>query len=141
MNRDTELYIEDIIKALEYIEQYISGLSLEVFRNDQKTQDAVIRNFEIIGEAVKRMPEAFKLKYPEIPWRSAAGMRDVLIHDYPDNIPDVVWTTATQNLPKFKSQILRIKKSAKWADFFIQGNSPRSFVLILRHLIHRSGIC
>lgn len=111
MTRDVRTHLDDIVKALDRIEGYMTSLSLEMFRDDLKTQDAVIRNFEIIGEAVKRLPEELKQQYSEIPWRSAAGMRDVLIHDYPDIIPDVVWTTATQNLPKFKTQIMTAVKN------------------------------
>lgn len=116
MKRDAGVYFEDIIKALERIETFIAGMSLADFRSDFKTQDAVIKNFEIIGEAVKRIPEDLKQKYPNIPWRSASGMRDFLIHDYPDIIPDVVWTTATDNLPAFKIQIQQILNTLPKAE-------------------------
>jgi len=108
MNKEYAVYLNDIMGAISKIENFISDLSLEEFRQDIKTQDAVIRNFEVIGEAVKRIPDDFKKKYPEMPWRSAGDMRDFLIHDYPDIIPDVVWKTATEDLPKFKRQIIRI---------------------------------
>lgn len=76
----------------------------------------MIKNFAIIGEAVKRIPEDFKQKCPNIPWRSASGMRDVLIHDYPDVIPDVVWATAAGNLPAFKIQIQEILNTLPKAE-------------------------
>ena len=103
--RDMRLYFDDILKALAKIEQFIAGMSLEEFRKDPKTQDAVIRNFEIIGEAVKRIPEDLKTAHTEIPWRSAGDMRDFLIHDYPDIAADVVWKTATDDLPEFQKRI------------------------------------
>jgi uncharacterized protein with HEPN domain len=103
-------YLEDILEALEKIQRYVFGMSLEQFRNDEKTQDSVIRNFEIIGEAVKRISEEFKNSHPEVPWRSAAGMRDTLIHDYPNIVADVVWKTAVEDLPVFKKQIAGLLK-------------------------------
>ncbi len=68
----------------------------------------MIRNFEVIGEAVKRVPEEMKRSNPNVPWRSAAGMRDSLIHDYPEVAADVVWKTATEDLPEFKKLIEKI---------------------------------
>ena len=109
MSRDPKLYFDDILRAVTRIEAFISGMSFEEFRSDFKTQDAVIRNFEIIGEAVKNIPEDLKKKHPEVSWRSAGDMRDFLIHEYPDVLPDVVWKTATDDLPKFKAQILAIQ--------------------------------
>ena len=91
MKRDLGLYCDDIIAAINKIEEYTRGSSFEQFSKDQKTQDAVTRNIEIIGEAVKKIPPEFKQKYPLAMWREAAAMRDVLIHDYPDVIPKVVW--------------------------------------------------
>ena len=109
-NPDVRGYLEDILEALEKIQRYVSGVSLEQFRDDEKTQDSVIRNFEVIGEAVKRVSKEFKNKHPEVPWRSAAGMRDNLIHDYPNVVPDVVWKTAVKDLPVFKKQIAELLK-------------------------------
>lgn len=108
-NRNINLYLEDILQSLEKIENYMAGMDLEKFRKDEKTQDAVIKNFEVIGEAVKRIPEDFKHAHPGLPWRSAGDMRDFLIHDYPNIVPDVVWYTAKNDLPDFKKQILSLK--------------------------------
>src|SRR3989344_5250678 len=110
MKKDNAVYCADILAAISKIEQFISDSSLEKFKDDIKTQDAVIRTFEIIGEAVKRLSEDFKKEHPDIPWRPAGDMRDFLIHDYPDVIPAVVWKTAMEDIPKFKEQIARLPK-------------------------------
>lgn len=112
MNKDDTIYLNDIIEAISKIENFIAGMSLEEFRGDVKTQDAVIRNIEIIGEAVKRLSDDFKRQYPDIPWQPAGDMRNFLIHDYPDVIPDVVWKTATDDLPAFKKQIMEIAQNS-----------------------------
>jgi uncharacterized protein with HEPN domain len=71
-------------------------------------QDAVIRRLEIIGEAAKRVPEQIKQHYSEVPWRSMAAMRDVLIHDYPEIVIDQVWITATKHLPSLRPRLEQI---------------------------------
>ena len=80
--RDFQVYLEDIIDALNCIEAYTKGLTYEAFVNDRKTVDAVIRNFEIIGEAAKQVPLSIRREYSKVPWRDMAGMRDKLIHGY-----------------------------------------------------------
>ncbi len=74
-------------------------MSYEDFLEDTKTQDAVVRNLEIIGEATKSLPLKFKESYQEIPWKSMAGMRDKLIHDYFGINTDIVWGVAKKNIP------------------------------------------
>ena len=80
--RDFQVYVEDIIDAINSIEAYTKGLTYEGFVRDRKTVDAVIRNFEVIGEATKHIPLAVRREYPKVPWRDMAGMRDKLIHGY-----------------------------------------------------------
>ncbi len=83
-------------------------MTLEEFRKDINLQDAVIRRFEIIGEAVKRLPENLKSQYPDVPWKVAAGFRDVLIHDYPEIVIDQVYITGKEHLPGFKEQVREV---------------------------------
>jgi uncharacterized protein with HEPN domain len=82
MSRDPHLRLQDIVEACERLEIYIENLDFAAFDADLRTQDAVIRVFEIIGEAVKSLPEEWIEKEPEIPWRQIAGFRDVLAHSY-----------------------------------------------------------
>jgi len=80
--RDYRLYIKDIVAAMESIEEFIAGMDLASFRADDKTASAVMRKLEIIGEAVKRVPEEVRQRYSHVPWKEMAGMRDKLIHFY-----------------------------------------------------------
>jgi uncharacterized protein with HEPN domain len=98
--RDFQVYVEDIIDAINSIDQYTKAMTYEQFVNDRKTVDAVIRNFEVIGEATKHVPAAVRQKYPKVPWRDMAGMRDKLIHGYFGVQLDVVWKTIKERLPE-----------------------------------------
>ena len=91
--RDYRLYLKDILAALESVETFVEKMSFEEFRADDKTASAVIRKFEIIGEATKNIPEDIRRQYPKIPWKEMAGMRDRLIHFYFGVDYQLVWTT------------------------------------------------
>ena len=98
------LYLDNIKECIENIEAYTNE-GEEVFKQSRLIQDAVIRNLEIIGEATKRLPETFRVKYTHVPWKTMAGLRDVLIHDYLKVDVDRVWKIIETNLRELKTQI------------------------------------
>jgi len=104
-SRDARMYVRDILESCDLIIGYIANKTLEEFRVDVFLQDAVIRRFEIIGEAAKRLPKAFTERYPDVAWQDAAGFRDVLIHDYPEVVVDSVFITAKDHLPELREQM------------------------------------
>ncbi len=102
------MYLDDILLSMNRIAEYIENLSYDEFRRDYKTVDAVIRNFEIIGEASKNLPEEIKIKYPEIPWVEMYLLRNKISHEYFGVDYEIIWDVAKNYLPQNKSQIERV---------------------------------
>jgi uncharacterized protein with HEPN domain len=92
-------FVNDIQEAIRRIADYASGMTYEAFLADTKTQDAVIRNLEIIGEAAKNLSEELRAKRADIPWKGMTGIRDKLIHHYFGVNLDIVWQVVTSELP------------------------------------------
>jgi uncharacterized protein with HEPN domain len=95
----------DILRAIEKIEQYTSRMTLIKFKKNDLIIDAVIRNFEILGEASKSIPLSVQRSYPQIPWKEMKGMRDILIHQYFGVDTKILWHTLKKQLPSLKSQL------------------------------------
>lgn len=97
--RQVRMYLHDIDDAITAIFSYTKIMSLPTFENDRKTREAVILNFIIIGEAIKKIPPDTLLEYPDVPWKEFAGMRDKLVHDYYQMSTVILWETIQQDLP------------------------------------------
>ncbi|MGQ9592252.1 MAG: HepT-like ribonuclease domain-containing protein [Planctomycetota bacterium] len=104
MSKDSRVYLAHILECLEKIERFTAGGG-EAFLADELVQDAVLRNFEVIGEAAKRLDDAYRAAHPEIPWRALAGLRDVLIHHYEGVDLERVWAIVEKDLPGLKRAI------------------------------------
>jgi len=98
-------FLEDILKALESIEDYVEGMEYESFKEDKKTKRATERELEIVGESVKKLPDSLTGNYPDIPWRAIAGMRDRLIHHYWNTENEIIWKTIHESIPEIKRAI------------------------------------
>jgi uncharacterized protein with HEPN domain len=116
--KDTAVYLKHILDAIEKIEAYTKG-GRAVFFKSTMVQDSVVRNLEIIGEAVKNLPADFKKANPKVPWRSIAALRNVLIHEYFGVDLKIVWRVVSKRLPLLKRHVLvilsRDKQSKKQA--------------------------
>jgi uncharacterized protein with HEPN domain len=110
MPRDYKVYLDDIIQAVAKIEQYTSALTQANFSKDEKTLDAVVRNLEIIGEAVKKLPEIIRSKHPNVDWKKIAGLRDILIHEYYGIDVEIIWDIIKNKLPVLAKQVQEMLK-------------------------------
>jgi uncharacterized protein with HEPN domain len=106
--REPDLLLQDIQESINKIKTYTSGMSFESFQNDDKTIDAVIRNFEIIGEAANRIPDEIKDKFNEVNWHRIRGFRNRIVHDYMGVDLEIIWEIIEKNLDELKEQIEEI---------------------------------
>ncbi len=97
--RDQILYLEDIVLSMQRVEEYVSGLDFIKFKQDYKTVDAVIRNFEVIGEASRNLSENAKTKYPQVPWKEMYRLRNRISHEYFGIDYEIIWHIVTDHLP------------------------------------------
>ncbi|CAC5344763.1 MULTISPECIES: DUF86 domain-containing protein [Planktothrix] len=108
MSRSIRLYLEDILTSGVKVRRYTQGMSFEDFQADERTYDAVVRNLQIIGEAVKNIPQEIRLKYSEVEWRKIAGLRDILAHAYFSIEDEIVWDIVETKIPPLLIIVERI---------------------------------
>jgi len=109
MPRDYKVYVDDVLTSIHKIKVYTKGLSKKRFLGDEKTIDAVVRNLEIIGEAIKKIPENIRSKYPNVEWRKITGLRDILVHEYFGVDAEIIWDIVHNKIPELDNEIQQIK--------------------------------
>ena len=109
MKKDVKIFLEHIIESINLIEEYIKGKNKSDFLASTQLQDAVIRRIEVIGEAIKNIPEETKDIHSDIPWKKIIGMRDILIHQYFGVDLNLTWEVVEKDIPMLKEQIVSIK--------------------------------
>ena len=108
MSRSVSLYIHDILQNMRDAEEFIRGMSREQFEADKRTLNAVLRSIEVIGEAAKHVPENIRARYPNIPWKEMAGMRDKVIHFYMGVDLEAVWMVVKDRIPALRPSVEQI---------------------------------
>ena len=106
-------YVQDIIDSIRDIESFVKGMKFEEFKKDRKTVNAVVRSIEVIGEASKKIPATIAAKYPGVPWKKMAGMRDKLIHEYFGIDLEILWTVAKRDIKGIRPEIRRMLRELK----------------------------
>lgn len=106
--RDPLAALEDMREAIVTIEHYVQGYSFEEYMKDRKTQDAVVRNFEILGEAASFVPEKIRTINPDIPWKRVIGLRNIVIHHYFGIDHATIWFIIKEQLPTLRTQVIHL---------------------------------
>ena len=110
MKRQPQIFVDHILESIKLVEEYTAGVTKDDFISSVRIQDMVMRRLEIIGEAVKRLPDEIKQLSPETPWKKIAGMRDVLIHEYFGVDLKLTWEVVQKELPPLKRSVEVIKQ-------------------------------
>ncbi len=104
-DRGTVMFLRDIIEAMDDIESFVEGMTFDGFKEDKRTFHACVRNLEIMGEAVKNLPEGLKNEHDDVPWREVAGMRDKVVHAYFGVSHEIIWKTIHTRFKEFRVSI------------------------------------
>ena len=107
--RDPELLVADIMKAIEHIERY-AGRGRDEFDHDELLQIWMIHHIQVIGEAVRELPDEFRARFPQIPWNQIVGMRHTLVHRYFGIDLDIVWDVVENKLPELERDLIENRK-------------------------------
>jgi len=113
MNKDPGVLLEHILECIDLIEDYSDGIAEAEFMKSVSLQDQIIRRIEIIGEAVKNLPDELKKEHPEIPWRDIAGLRDIVVHQYFGLDLELIWDVVEKDIPDLKPRISKIQDDVK----------------------------
>jgi uncharacterized protein with HEPN domain len=116
MKRSYTEFLQDIIDAIDEAESFVDGVSLDIFTANREKILAVVKLLEIIGEAVKKIPDDKRKAYTHLPWKGIAGMRDMLVHEYWQVDVAVVWATVQQSLPELKLVVLDMLEQESTED-------------------------
>jgi len=106
--RPEVLYLTDIVEAADSIATFLNGVEREAFLTDELRQSAVLQKFNVIGEAAARLTAEFQARHSQVQWRKAVGLRNLAVHEYFSVSQDVIWATATQDIPLLRTQVVEI---------------------------------
>jgi len=109
-------FLQDILDTIADLETFTANVEFEAFRANREKVLAVVKSIEILGEAVKKIPDDIRTQYPEIPWKAIAGMRDMLVHEYWGIDANVVWATVQEGLPPLKAVIMEVAEKLQRTD-------------------------
>jgi len=108
VSRDPRLYLDDILESCNKVSRYIEGLDQSETMQNELIVDAILRNLMVIGEAAKKLPDEWKLRFGDIEWRKIAGLRDVIAHEYFQLDEEILWDVVSNKLPELKRVVSRI---------------------------------
>ncbi|PSB27058.1 DUF86 domain-containing protein [Stenomitos frigidus] len=109
-------FLQDILDTIADLETFTANVEFEAFQANREKVLAVVKSIEILGEAVKKIPDNIRTQYPEMPWKAVAGMRDVLVHEYWGIDANVVWATVQEGLPPLKAVIIEVAEKLQRTD-------------------------
>ena len=109
--------LEDIIEYSNHVTQFMEGVSFEELTSNNLLYYAVMKNVEVVGEAAFMLTKAFKAEHPQTPWKMIESMRHILVHDYTNIIPRILWGTATNDIPELRKQVETYLTETDWAEW------------------------